>query len=383
MEIQGQIEEIIYQNQVNSYTVAEFHTKEDAIAIVGYLPFINKGDSLKLFGKYVTHQEYGEQFKVDTFEKAIPESAEAIEKYLAGGLIKGVGPATSKRIVDHFGEETLSIIRFEPEKLSRVKGITKDKAISIGEEFREKWELWQIVSFLEKFGIGAQNSKKVYEALGKDAIAKIEENPYILIDIMYGADFKQIDKMAIDLGIAYDDEKRIRSSVKYALVLSSYNGHTCVVKENLIKFIIDLLGVREEDVEDCIINLKATGEIVEERREGHDASEGQTFIYLSILHNCEKTIAEKLLALDQTKNMKKIKNFKNELEKIEVNEDIILSSKQREAVESVNENNVCIVTGMPGTGKTTTIKSIIKLYKSNNMKVVLCAPTRKGSKKNY
>ena len=165
MEIEGQIEEIIYHNEVNGYTVAEFHTKEELTTIVGYLPFVNKGDSLKLFGKYITHQEYGEQFKIDTFEKIIPQSADAIEKYLAGGLIKGVGPATSKRIVDYFGEETLSMLRFEPEKLSLVKGITKDKAILIGQEFNEKWELWQIVSFLEKFGIGASNSKKVYEAI--------------------------------------------------------------------------------------------------------------------------------------------------------------------------------------------------------------------------
>ncbi|MCL2383091.1 MAG: ATP-dependent RecD-like DNA helicase [Oscillospiraceae bacterium] len=165
MELKGHIEEIIYQNEVNSYTVAELHTSSDSVMIVGYLPFINKGDTLKLFGKYVTHQEYGEQFKIETFEKMMPESVDATEKYLAGGLIKGVGPATSKRIVEHFGEETLSVLRFEPEKLSRVKGITKDKAILIGEEFNEKWDLWQIVSFLEKFGIGAANSKKVYEAI--------------------------------------------------------------------------------------------------------------------------------------------------------------------------------------------------------------------------
>jgi len=177
MEIQGQIEEIIYQNEVNSYTVAEFHTKEDTVTIVGYLPFINNGDTLKLFGKYVTHTEYGEQFKIDTFEKLIPESVEAIEKYLAGGLIKGIGPATSKRIVECFGEETLSILRFEPEKLSRVKGITKEKAITIGAEFNEKWELWQIVSFLEKFGIGASNSKKVYKELRKRGNSKNRGKP--------------------------------------------------------------------------------------------------------------------------------------------------------------------------------------------------------------
>ena len=156
MEIEGQITEIIYQNETNCYTVAEFAMESETTIVVGYLPFINKGDSLKLFGKYVTHQDYGEQFKIQTFEKIMPRNLYALEQYLGGGVIKGVGPATAKKIVDKFGEETISIIKLEPEKLSYIKGITKAKAIEISEEFIEKWELWQIVGFLEKFGIGAR-----------------------------------------------------------------------------------------------------------------------------------------------------------------------------------------------------------------------------------
>lgn len=151
MEIKGQISEIIYQNEVNSYTIAEFETEEEQITIVGYLPFINKGDSLKLVGNYITHPDYGRQFKIQTFEKIMPETKEALEKYLAGGIIKGVGPATAKRIVDNFGDETISVLKFEPYKLANLKGITKEKAIEISTEFNEKWELWQIVGFLEKF----------------------------------------------------------------------------------------------------------------------------------------------------------------------------------------------------------------------------------------
>lgn len=151
MEIKGQISEIIYQNEVNSYTIAEFETDEELTTIVGYLPFINKGDSLKLIGNFVNHPDYGRQFKIQTFEKILPETLEALEKYLAGGIIKGVGPATAKRIVDNFGEETLSVLKFEPYKLANIKGITKTKALEISEEFNEKWELWQIVGFLEKF----------------------------------------------------------------------------------------------------------------------------------------------------------------------------------------------------------------------------------------
>ena len=151
MEIQGQISEIIYQNEVNSYTIAEFETDEELTTIVGYLPFISKGDSLKLVGDFVNHPEYGRQFKIQTFEKIMPQTLEALENYLAGGIIKGIGPATAKKIVDNFGQETISILKFEPEKLANIKGITKIKAQEISEEFNEKWDLWQVVGFLEKF----------------------------------------------------------------------------------------------------------------------------------------------------------------------------------------------------------------------------------------
>ena len=167
MEIKGQDIDLIYQNEKNGYTVAEFETEEESTTVVGYLPFINKGDSLKLEGKFIVHQDYGRQFKIETFEKIMPETLDALERYLAGGIIKGVGPSTAKKIVDTFKEETIAVLRFEPSRLSQVKGITSKKAEEIGEEFQEKWELWQIVGFLERFGISASNSKKVYEALRK------------------------------------------------------------------------------------------------------------------------------------------------------------------------------------------------------------------------
>ena len=151
MEIKGQISEIIYQNEVNSYTIAEFETEEELTTIVGYLPFINKGDSLKLIGNFVNHPDYGRQFKIQTFEKIMPETLEALEKYLSGGIIKGVGPAIAKRIVNNFKDETIAVLKFEPDRLANIKGITKTKAQEISQEFNEKWELWQVVGFLEKF----------------------------------------------------------------------------------------------------------------------------------------------------------------------------------------------------------------------------------------
>lgn len=218
MEIQGKLNDIIYQNEVNSYTIATFETDEEEITIVGYLPFIHSGDTLKLIGKYVTHKEYGEQFKIDSFEKLMPQTLEALEQYLANGTIRGIGPATAKKIINTFGEETIHVFQYEPEKLANIKGINKEKALAMAEDFNQNWELWQIVGYLERFGIGPQNAKKIYETLGANAIREIEQNPYLLVDLARGVDFKQIDKMAIDIGIGYDNEKRIESGIKYSLI---------------------------------------------------------------------------------------------------------------------------------------------------------------------
>ena len=376
MEILGQITEIIYQNETNCYTVAEFTMENEITTVVGYLPFINKGDSLKLFGKYITHQDYGEQFKIETFEKIMPQTLEALTNYLGSGAIKGVGPATAKKIVDKFGKETIAIIKMEPERLAHIKGITKTKATEIAEEFLEKWELWQIVGFLEKFGIGAHNSKKVYEMLGKDAVQQIEQNPYILLDITYGVDFNKIDKMAMDLGVNKNDAKRIESAIKYSLTLSSNNGHTCVVKENLIKFVKELLDVEEIDIEESLINLNVQQRVILEKREE------ETFAYLNTYYFSEKFIADRLIALNNAENMKKVRNFKAKFKGIEEKSNIVLSEKQKQAIQAVNENNICIITGGPGTGKTTIIKFIIDLYKNiEKKKVVLCAPTGRAAKR--
>ena len=196
MKLQGIVEDFIYQNDTNSYTIAVFtidfeksqieryYFETEQITIVGYLPFVVPGDNLELTGSIVNHKDYGEQFKIESFEKLMPKTAQALEKYLASGTIRGIGPATAKKIVDKFGDDTLAIFKFEPEKLSQVKGISKDKAKEIGEEFNLKWGLWEIVGFLDKFGIGIQNAQVVFDALGPEANKKIDKNPYILIDIV-------------------------------------------------------------------------------------------------------------------------------------------------------------------------------------------------------
>ena len=371
MEITGEITDIIYQNEVNSYTVAEFETEEGDITIVGYLPFVNVGDTLKLIGKIVTHQDYGEQFKVETFEKMMPQSLASLERYLANGTIKGVGPATAKKIVDTFKDETLHVLKLEPHRLAMIKGINEEKAIAISEAFIENWELWQIVGYLEKFSIGVQNAKNVYKKLGANAIEEIEANPYILIDIANNVDFKKIDKMAMEIGISYNYEKRIKSGIKYALISSTVNGHCRVQKENLYVFCRELLGVTTEELEENLIELKIKKEIVED----------DDWIYLSAFYQAEQNIADRIQILQISNNVKRIDNIKKELKKIEKNSDIELSQKQIESIEAINENNVCIITGGPGTGKTTIIKAVIDLYEAHGKKVVLCAPTGRAAKR--
>ena len=378
MELTGEVLGIIYQNELNSYTIAEIYSDETekVETIVGYLPFIAEGDTLKLIGKFVEHKEYGEQFKVDTFEKQMPQTLDALERYLGNGTIKGVGPANAKKIVNKFGENTVNVIKYDPFELSKIKGISREKATEISESFIESWEVWQIVGFLQKFNIGIENSKKIYDTLGVEAINKIEENPYILIDLVRGVDFKQIDRMALDLGIDSSNLKRITSGIKYALIQTTYNGHSCVLLPNLEEYVVNLLNITIDEVEEAIINLKAKGEIVIEQRD-----DDLEWVYLENFYNTEVLIANRLIKLDSSKNSKKIKSFEEDLERIEKVNMIELSEKQKEAVKAVNDNNVVIITGGPGTGKTTIIKTIIDLYHKQNKKVVLAAPTGRAAKR--
>ncbi len=376
MEIEGEIAEIIYKNELNSYCIAVFNkTDGNEITVVGYLPFINIGDTLKLHGKMIEHQDYGEQFKIDTFEKIMPQTLDALERYLANGSIKGVGPATAKKIIETFGEDTINVFKLEPTKLAQIKGITREKAIEISDSFVENWEVWQIVGYLDKFGIGPQSAETIYKKLGVNAIEEIQANPYILVDLVNKVNFNQIDKMALDIGMEYNNEKRIRSGIKHALTLASNNGHCTVLYANLIKFANDLLGVKQEEIEDVLINMKAKKDLVIEERNGEE------WVYLMPYYKAEKNIAEKLIQLDEYKNIKQIDRFEKELDVFEKKSNIELSEEQLEAIRAINDHNVCVITGGPGTGKTTIIRTIIDLYKHNEMKPVLCAPTGRAAKR--
>lgn len=375
MELSGQLTEIIYQNEVNSYLIGILENEEDTITIVGYMPFLVEGDYIKVIGNFVTHKEYGKQFKVETFEKVMPKTLDSLEKYLSNGTIKGIGPATAKKIVATFGEDTINVFKFEPEKLTQIKGITKEKAIEMAQCFVENWELWQIVGFLDNFGISPANAKTIYKKLGPQTIDEIESNPYILIDLVKGVDFAKLDKYALENGFEVNNYKRIKCGIKYSLVKITYNGHCCTLEANLIKYVKELLKVEDDDIEHCLIDLNVKEEIVIEKRED------ENWVYSKEIYDAEANIASKLILLDSAQNIKRIAGFDSELEKIEKAGNINLSAKQKEAIQSINSNNVVIITGGPGTGKTTIIKNVIDIYKSHGKKVVLCAPTGRAAKR--
>ena len=348
MEYSGEILGIIYQNELNSYTIAEMYIEEleKVETIVGYLPFIVEGDNLKIIGKFVEHREYGEQFKVESFEKIMPQTLDSLERYLANGTIKGIGPSTAKKIVKKFRENTIETIKYAPEKLAEIKGITLEKAKGISESFIESWEVWQIVAFLEKFNIGVENAKRIYDKLGINAINKIKENPYILIDLVRGVEFRQIDNMALELGIEENSKDRIQSGIKYGLIQITYNGHSCALLQNLEEYTCNLLDADIESIEENIINLKAKGEIIIEEHENE-----AEWVYLESFYNTEVAICNRIIKLNKYQNSKYVKGIDQEIEKIEKNNIMELSDKQKEAVEAINNNNVTIITGGPGTRK--------------------------------
>ena len=394
MTIEGHVESIIYKNESNGYTIAVLYPEssnldnvtsleqlqflqEGEITIVGYLPFIHEADSIRVTGKIVKHPNYGEQFKVESFEKIVPETTESLERYLAEGFIKGIGPATAKKIVKKFGDETIEVLRMQPERLASIKGITKEKAKDISESFIENYELWGLVGFLQKFGIGPQSAQTVYKSLGIKAKELIEQNPYILEDMGVKVDFNVIDKMALSIGIERNSLQRIDSGIIHSLKLANINGHTCVLKENLITYVVNILGVANSDVEDGIKDLRAQEKIYVEERE---LDEG-TWIYLRDFYRAEVNVVNQIMKLSQAENVRKLFDVKSELKKVSKKENIELSDKQKQAINLINENNVSIITGGPGTGKTTIIKTIIDIYNSYGKVVCLCAPTGRAAKR--
>ena len=271
----------------------------------------------------------------------MPETLEALEKYLASGNVKWIGPKTAKKIIKQFGDDTIDIIENSPNELVVIKGITEEKALEISASFIESRELWKIVSFLDEIGISSNYAKKVYDLYGLNAIEEIKNDPYRLIDVVRGINFKTIDEAALKIGINTDDEQRITYGIKYGLLLATYNGHTCVIRNNLIDFVSTLLQISGSTINEFLNQMKVKGIVVIEERDGEE------WVYLAEYYEAEVFIAGKLIRLDNVKNRKHIANIEEKLEKIENLNKIELSDKQKEAIFAVNKNNVCVITGGP------------------------------------
>jgi len=375
VEIKGMIEDIIYKNESNGYTVCEIRAEKECITAVGYMPFINAGETLKVCGKWVTHPDYGEQLKVELYEKVLPQTVDAIEKYLASGIVKGVGPATAAKIVQKFGSSTLDVISADPKRLTEVKGINLDKALRIGQALAEQRGLREVVMFLQEYGINPAVCVKIYQLYADQAVSKIRENPYRLCEDIFGIGFRTADRIAMKLGIDPASRFRTRSGIRYILSQASSHGHTYLPESVLKEYAQNLLGTPSVDMEDALISL-VFDKAVQTEKCG-DANH----IYLSSLYNAEQGVCKRLLALTQLKFPSGLENFDEKLERLQQEEGIQLALMQIEAIREAMTNGVLVITGGPGTGKTTIIKSIIRLLAQDGHRIALAAPTGRAAKR--
>ena len=376
MLIEGAVEEIIFRNDGNGYTVFYFEHSDMHTVCVGKFLQISVGAHLKLEGNFVTNAKYGEQFQVDSFETLYPTSKEGIRKYLGSGLIKGVGPVTAKAIVDVFKEDTLNVIEFAPKELANVRGISERKAEMIGEAFRELKHLQNTVIFLQGYGLTVNMAIKIFEVYQNKTVEIIKENPYKLVEDVEGIGFATADKIARSLGIDRRSEFRIRAGFLYCLTdASEKNGHTYLPKEDLFKNVSKLLEIEEDEsfkkvLEDLIFDRTVTNTFIFP----HDAVMLTKYFYY------ERSIADKLALLCCSLTNTEL-NVDNEIKHFEEVNKITFHPDQKKAIINAVNSGVSIITGGPGTGKTTIVKCIIELLEAQRKKILLTAPTGRAAKK--
>ena len=373
--VEGVIEGIIYKNEANGYTVCEIAFGGKIITAVGYMPFVNEGETIKATGRWVKHPDYGDQFKVEMYEKVLPHTAESIEKYLASGVIKGVGPVTARKIVERFGASALDVISNEPERLSEIKGISLAKAMDIGQALNEHRGLQDVVMFLQEYGVSPSVCIRIFKAYGNKSVEMIRENPYRLCEDVFGIGFKTADRIAMKLGVDPASLFRIRSGIRYILNHAASNGHT-YLPENMVKmYTAQLLGIPEVDIEDALVSLVFDKAVYTEKTE--DGSN----VYLSAFYTAETGVCKRLLSLSRTSYARDFEDLDEKIRDFEEREGIQLDQKQREAVREAMRNGVMVITGGPGTGKTTIIKCILRLLSEYGYRAALAAPTGRAAKR--
>ncbi|KHD37158.1 ATPase AAA [Clostridium acetobutylicum] len=376
VELRCVIEAVVFKNEENGYVVANANTEgKDKITIVGCIPYIMEGQSLKISGEWIVHPQFGKQFKIERCEEILPNSLLGIEKYLASGIISGIGPVTAKKIVNKFGEKTLEILDNDIYRLSEIEGIGKKKIDKIYEAYSEQREVRNIMIFLQNYGVTPKQCVKIYNHYKSKAIEVVKQNPYILVEEISGIGFKTADKIARSLGIQGNSPFRVESGVCYVINEFCALGNTYMPMDKLVKNCINVLNVKKEEVEkaiyECTLSQKIKVEIIN----------GENCVFTMEYYYCEIGITRKIitLAYDSYKSLEidvdqKIIQFENENK-------IKFAPSQVEAIEGAFSNGIEVITGGPGTGKTTIIRCITYIFEELNMKVFMAAPTGRAAKR--
>ena len=370
----GYVEHIIYRNADNGYTVLNLVSGEDEITCVGIFSAIAEGENIEAQGEYTEHPTYGQQFKVTSFEEKAPEDEEAIERYLGSGAIKGIGLAMAARIVRRFKEDTFRIIEEEPERLAEIKGISNRKAMEIASQVNEKRDLRQAMIFLQQYGITMNLAVKVYQAYGQDVYGIIRENPYRLADDIDGVGFRTADEIAARVGIRMDSDFRVRSGILYTLLQASGEGHTYLPETELTPRVSKLLNVTAEQVEKQYMDLAIERKIILKQMED------QTQIYAASFYYMEANTATMLKRLNVSYDVSDAE-IEQRIRGIEKKSGMTLDEHQVTAVKEAVRNGLLVITGGPGTGKTTTINTIIRYFELEGLEIFLAAPTGRAAKR--
>ncbi|MEE1304735.1 MAG: ATP-dependent RecD-like DNA helicase [Agathobacter sp.] len=373
-KITGYVDHIIFRNADNGYTVMVLVVEEEEITCVGTFSDIAEGENMEATGEYTEHPTYGRQFKIESFIEKAPEDELAIERYLGSGAIKGIGLALAARIVRRFKKDTFRIIEEEPERLAEIKGISQRKAMEIADQVNAKKGLRQAMIFLQQYGITMNLAVKIYNKYGNEIYGILKENPYRIADDIEGVGFRIADEIATKVGIRTDSDFRIRSGILYTLLQATSEGHTYLPMERLTERAMELLGVEPEHIEKQYMNMAMERKLVMQQKEDVTQIYSSTFFYM------ERNTASLLKQLDTRYDVPDIE-IETKLRKIEKQTKMDLDEHQVEAVKEAVRNGLLIITGGPGTGKTTTINTIIRYFEMEGLDIFLAAPTGRAAKR--
>ena len=373
-EISGTVERITYKNQNNGYTVAEVKLPGESITVVGMLPFLTEGDCAVFYGSYTVHPTYGRQFKAESFERKTPENAAAVLRYLSSGAIKGVGPATAQRIVEKFGTDTLEIIQNRPQELASIKGISLSKARDISEEYNKQYGVRDIMLMLSKYNVTPDRCLKIFKHFGAQSVDTIKKNPYVLCEEGLDFRFETAEDIAADMDFDKQSELRITAGLEYVLRKNLLNGHTCLPRTKLLEVACRLLGCPYD------VSESACDRLIECFRIKEKSISGTDYLSIPAYYSAEEHIAARLLAVKRYID-RSITADSLEIDNVERQLGIKFEELQRKAITEAFESGILVLTGGPGTGKTTTLNAIIKLFENRGLEPELAAPTGRAAKR--